>query len=87
MFRNRLYCLGKIRTFALAPWRQRPIPDFQSNIGHHKTCVKKQLLSEPVTIGTGTKRRIERKQPRLNLGNGKAASRTSKILTKGDPFG
>ena len=86
MLRDRLNRLREIGDFALSPRRQRPIAIF--NVTRAPPDVRRKTAPpSPSQIGTGPKGRVERKQPRLNLGNGKAADRTGEFLGEGDPLG
>ena len=87
MFGNRFNGLQEIRGFTLAPGGNRAVGDFQGDIGHDKAVVKEQLHPQPVADRTGPERRVERKQARFNLGDGKAADRTGEFFAENNPLG
>ncbi len=86
MLRNRLNRLQEIRGFPLSPRCQRPISNLQRDIGDNQVFVEKQLDTKPITARTSPKRRVKRKQARLNLGDRKATDRTGEFLGEREPL-
>ncbi len=87
MFGDGLDGLQEIGRFALAPRGQSTVINFQVSVRHHQPLVKKQLHPQTVTGGASPERRVERKQPRLDLGDGETTDRAGKIFAKGQAFG
>src|SRR5206468_1396153 len=56
-------------------------------VGDDKVLVEHQLLAQAVAGGAGALRRIERKQPRLDLGDGEARDGAGEFLREDDPAG
>src|SRR6056297_66522 len=86
MLRDGLDGLKEIRALAFPPRSQRPVVKLERRIRHHELLVKEKLDPQPVTIRAGPERRVERKKPRLDLGNCEATDRTGKILREGQPL-
>ena len=70
MLREGFERLSVIGRFRPRPRRQRPARHAQRHIGHDQAFVEEQLDPQTVADRTGPKRGVERKQPRLDLGDG-----------------
>ena len=64
--------LGEIGAFRFGPRRDGALHQCQALIGNHKALVEKQLHPQAIADRAGTKGGVERKQARLNLGDGKS---------------
>ena len=83
MLGDRLDGLQEIGRLALAPRRQRPVIDSSASAsGTTSRSSKNSSTPRPSQLRAGPERRVERKQPRLDLGDGEAADRTGEFSLK-----
>ena len=87
MARDGLDRLGEIGGFALAPGCDGPVLKAERHIRHHQALVKEQFRPQAVADRAGPERRVEGKQPRLDLGDGEAGNGTGEVFRKGQAFG
>ena len=59
----------------------------QRVVGDDEVLVEDQFLAEPVAGRAGALRRVEREQPRLDLGDGEAGDRAGEFLGEDDAAG
>ena len=79
--------LQEVGRLTLAPRRQRPVSECQRRVGHHQPLVEEELRTEPVALRARPERRVEREQPRLDLGDGETRHRAGELLRERDPLG
>ena len=87
MLRQRVDGLGQVGRLGLGPRHDRALVHRQGRVGHDQAVVEEQLDSQTVTDRAGAERRVERKQPRLDLGDGEAADGACELLGEGQALG
>ncbi len=81
---QRLHVIGRAR---LRPRRDRALAQRALLVGNDQVGVDVLLDAEPAAFRAGAERVVERKQPRLDLGDGEAGNRAGEFFREHEPVG
>ena len=81
---DRLDRLQEIGRLALAPRGYCAVGKRQRRIRHDQAFVEEQLHPQPVAGRAGPEGRVERKQARLDFGDGEARDRAGEFFAEGE---